>query len=132
MANALARVEYNPTRRYTTRRYKITLSGNYTNGGEVLDFTAATVTGGKGDNKAIGYGLSITDSRVTLSLPNPGFAGYVFALTKGTTFANSKLNIYQSDDAVDPLDELTGGAAIPAALTASVDIYVDLTTPNPY
>lgn len=115
------------SRRFITRKYLVTLDDDYAAGGMVVDFTAASnpnfLEGG-----APGYGIDITDPKVKLSLPNPGGVGYLFRIEKGTDWTDSLLRIFQSDDAVDALDELPA-TALPSALTDDVDIYIELTTP---
>lgn len=126
MSAALALQSVDSSRRFITRKYLVTLSGNYTASGDAINFLTATNPKYL-ESAAPGYGISMSDANVKISLPNPGGVGYLFRVQKGTTFANSLLRIFQSDDAVDPLDEISG--AIPAALTGDTNIFVELTTP---
>ena len=128
MAAALSLVHWDSTRRKVKRIYKVTLSGSYTALGDVLDFTAATATGFPNVSPAPGYGAGVTNADFIVH--NPGGVGYLFRVEKGTTFANWKFRIFQSDDAVDPLDEISG--SIPSDLTGDANIFIELILPNGY
>lgn len=87
--------------------------GDYTASGLVVDFTALTNTRNLPRAKPHKYPTRIEDLRL-INQP----AGYVVTLELGSSYTAAVLvRIFQSDDAVDPLDELTG--AIPAALRAA-------------
>jgi hypothetical protein len=122
----LALQSIDSSRRFITRKYAVTLDDDYATGGMVVDFTAATNPFYLESNGAPGYGIAVDDPKVKISLVNPSIGGYVFSLVKGSDFTDCLLQIFEQDGA-GPLVPISG--ALPAALTDSVDIFIELTTP---
>lgn len=104
------------------RTYSVVFSGSYSGSGttgEPLDFTNRTTFTNTNWLPRPYFARNPTEWAV-LNMP----AGYVMTIDPGTALATSwGLRIFQSDDAVDALDELAD-AAYPAAVSDAVGIRV--------
>lgn len=95
------------------KRYSVTASGSYANSGttgDLIDFQGA-----ENPNNLPRQGFSrVPDGFRVCNQP----AGWVMRIEPGGVFDDWGLRFFQSDDAVDPLDELADGA-YPASITDS-------------
>ena len=97
--------------------FEVTASGNYTTGGDTLNFLTATYP--------IGMGPYFTKPPqfVTMQSQPVGAAGsgYVYGFVGGTTPANGKMQVFQSAGSAAPLAEIAGApTAYPAGVLADV------------
>lgn len=124
MAVSVKCVSVDETRRFRFRRYALTLSGNYTTGGDTVDFTSMSAANRGGNPRALpptkplpgsdqididkvpnGYGIDLNQNGSSPTIKN--------YLLKITTTANTEL----------------AAGAYPAALTAS-PVEVTIITPK--
>lgn len=106
------------------RVYSIAISGSYANSGttgDLLDFQGAT-----NSNKLPRAKFARVPDQWKI---NNQPIGYVARIEPGTTMSTFGLRFFQSDDAVDALDELANGA-YPAALTGDSALQIELSSKN--
>ena len=116
-AATLTIMDVDDGRRMRTRTCKVTFSaGDYVANGIPLDLSAVSNPSFFPAGKFGSYNPTVY--KVENETP-----GYVFTIVPGSAPGTGwKLRIFQSDDAVDPLDEISG--AMPAAIVA--DTYMRL------
>lgn len=95
------------------RTYTVTASGSYANSGTTGDL-ANPNSATNPNNLARSKFSNVPDQFSVCNHP----AGYVMIIHQGATFATFGLRFFQSDDAVDALDEISDGA-YPAGITDS-------------
>jgi hypothetical protein len=95
--------------------FQVALSGNYTAGGDTLDFTAA----------ALPSGDVLPTQQPPELLTLGGQAGYLYGAVPGTGLGDSKVKVFEDAGAAGELAEL-GAAAYPAA--AGGDTILGLAT----
>ena len=125
MAVAAALQRIDKTRRTVRRVVRLTFTGDYANTGttgDLVDFTAMTnpnnLERSRPPRIPVGNQYAIRHANV------PGF---VVVLSIGTTMAAAfGVRFFQSDDAVDPLDEIANGAYAAAITGGFVDIEISL------
>ena len=110
-------------RKRIVKTYTVTLSGSYANSGttgDLIDFQGATNTNRIERAKF----ARNPDQWEVLNQP----VGFVMRIQPGTAFGTWGLRFFQSDDAVDPLDEIANGA-YDSALTADTSLKIRLSGP---
>jgi hypothetical protein len=100
-------------RKRIVKRYGLTLSGNYANSGTTGDLLVFQTALNPNKIERVAF-ARVPDG---FAVRNPP-AGWVARIEPGTTFANWGIRFFQSDDAVDPLDE-HADAGYAATITGS-------------
>lgn len=121
MAIELQLLDVDASRRRVTRRYRVVPSGSYSTGGDTFDVNADMtndlgLVGAKWGRKPTGFAVE--------NVP----IGYVAHIVPGDDLDDWKIAFTESDDAVDPLDEI-GATTYPVALSGSDDIHITLSGP---
>ncbi len=100
--------------------FSVVASGNYTTGGDTLNFYSATYPPGGPNLPA----TKVPREVVIQSAATAGVSGYVYAYRPGTTPANGLMQVFGTGTSTQlPLNEIPGSpTAYPAAVTGDTII----------
>ena len=124
MAATAALQRIDKSRRNVRRLFRISFTGSYANSGttgDVVDMTLAT-----NPNNLERALLSEIPGSNRFILTHVNLPGYVVMMSIGTALASLLgIRIFQSDDAVDPLDEIANGVYAAAITAGYVDVMIE-------
>jgi hypothetical protein len=119
MALAISAASIDMTQKHLIMTCTIVASGNYTTGGDTLNFQTATFTPG------IALPATVAPTFVEIkSLSTSGASGYDYEFKPGTTPANGLMQVFQAPSSgSNPLAEIPGSpTAYPAGVTGDTII----------
>lgn len=117
MSVALALVGIDQTRRNTRRTFSLTFSGNYTTGGDTINFT--TATNPQNQPAALAFG----SAPLVFSLSG-SIDGYTVEMVPGSGLTNWKIKIFSASGT-----ELSAGA-YPAGISGDTNLQLTIVNPT--